>query len=190
MSICLSVKIDHRDPLNIPLEGLGYVHTVGVVGGSIWAFGRTETVNGSFTRYKWPDKAIKYPGSISISLSDMEYSTSPEEIETETLNNLETKIAQGFRDLKQIEGEAQKKIRSNSAPTVRRSSVYSAKVLIKGKPVFEISGEHIQFQVDGKGETNCKFSIYGRASSSESEPTGEYNVELSKNTELLIRLGS
>ncbi len=190
MPICLSIKIDHRDPLNIALEGLRHVHAVGVAGGSIWAFGSTEIVNGSFTSYKWPDREMKYPCSISISLIDRESSSEPEETETETLDNLEAKIAQGFCELEQIEDKAEKKYQSKSVATVRKNKIYSAKVLTEGKLVFEISGEHIQFQVDGKGATNCKFSIYGRVLSTDIEPSSGYNVELSRDTEILIRLGS
>ncbi|MCB1761302.1 MAG: hypothetical protein KDI68_16140 [Gammaproteobacteria bacterium] len=176
--------------MNIELDDLFYVHAVGVIGGSIWSFGSTECKNGSYTRITWPEKIIKYPGSVSISISEIGAPTTPESFEKLTAEELENKIKRGFENLKIIEEKAKKKYQSDLEPTAKINRKKTAKVFINGEAVFEVEGEHIQFQVDYKKNGNFLFSIYGSELSSDKEPVGKYDVKLSKSTELLLRFGS
>jgi hypothetical protein len=172
------------------MKGMGAVHAVGVVDGCIWASATSPTIDESFTSYRWADKKIKYPGSVSISITNNIKQTPPESSENETVEGLQRKIEEGFEKLKHFENKAK-----NYAPQRTISKHVSQRprtvnVLLNGELVFEASGEHIQFQVDINPEEECVFSIYNRIHSSDEKPASKYHVQLSEETEILMRLGS
>jgi hypothetical protein len=172
------------------MKGMHAVHAVGVVGGRIWASATSPTVDESFTSHRWTDKTIKYPGSVSISIANDIKPTPPESSEKETVEGLQRKIDEGFEKLEQLEIKERNYVPQRAISKHVNQQPRTINVLLNGEQVFEASGEHIQFQVYINPEEECVFSIYNRIHGSDEEPESKYHVQLSEETEILMRLGS
>lgn len=192
MEKCLTIRVDHRESLSIKLDGSHYVHVIGVASGSLWASAASPVENGAFTSYRWDDKAINYPGSVTIGLSSTSLPTPPTSSRSETVGSLEKKMEEQTKELKQFEEKAKSRKITNTEPAVlaRKKSIRAAKVLLNGKLVFEITGEHIQFQINQKQDKGCYFTLFALASDTDTEPVGKYHEELSQDKEFLVRFGS
>lgn len=190
MERCLVIRVNYSDTVSIGMKGIHALHAVGVVGGCIWASATSPTVDESFTSYRWADKTIKYPGSVSISITKNIKPTPPESSGKETVEGLQRKIEEGFEQLRKLEVKARNNVppRANSKHVNQRPKTVS--VLLNGEQVFEASGEHIQFQVDLNPEEECVFAIYNRIHGSDEKPESKYHVQLSDEAEILMRLGS
>jgi len=187
---CIAIQIDQHEPIFIALEKLGYLHIVGVVGGNVMVMAGSPEVDGTITSYKWPELSINNSSQVSVYLDACVEGTAPLASERQTIKELEERFREGMEKLKYYEERAVQIMETVEKPAVTRPESSSIRMFREAEPVFDASGEHVQFEINWKTDQEPKISVSARENYDDDSPKNHYVSMFNGPDKYVFRFGS
>ena len=187
---CIAIQLDRNEPITVALDKLGYLHVVSVAGGNVWIMAGSPDVDGAFTSYKWPELPIKDSSQVLVYLEECSEGTAPSTSEDQTISELEKRIKETSEKLKHFEEAASQVMETTDRPDENESITSSIQVFRESQPVFNVSGEHIQFEVNWKVNTEPKISVWAFDRNEDDSPKDHFASNLNGQEKYILRFGS